>query len=173
MIEIRIARREEMPQLRKLAIDTSMETFAEFNTPENMAAFLNEAYSEAQIEKDWSEPGAILYLAWDDKRLVGFARVRRSREAADRLGENTIELHRLYVRADYQGKKVGSRLIQTVIDYATGERAEWLWLGVWEHNVKAQAFYSKWGFTRFSEHIFPMGDDPQTDWLLKKRLTPS
>jgi ribosomal protein S18 acetylase RimI-like enzyme len=60
--------------------------------------------------------------------------------------------------------------MEKTMDYATSNKFEWIWLGVWEKNYKAQQFYARWGFERFSEHTFWMGDDPQVDWLLKKKL---
>lgn len=71
---------------------------------------------------------------------------------------------------NYQGKKVGSALMRFALDYARAQNLEWIWLGVWENNHRAQEFYAHWGFERFSEHIFMMGPDPQTDWLMRFRL---
>ena len=102
--------------------------------------------------------------------MVGFVRLRKSNEAASYLGENAIELHRLYLLTSVQGQSVGQLLMEKALAYAMQGRFEWIWLGVWEKNFKAQRFYKRWGFERFSEHTFWMGDDPQVDWLLKKKL---
>jgi len=171
MIEIRTAQREELKRLRDIAIESYEQAFASFNTRENMDVFLSEAYSLDQLEKEWNEEGSIYYLAWDGDQQVGFARIRRSTEVESQLGKNSIELHRLYVHPDHQGKKVGSALMHHVLDYSVQHGFDWLWLGVWEHNIKAQEFYFKWGFQKFGAHIFQMGDDAQTDWLLRKKLT--
>ncbi len=171
MILIRPARQKDLGLLRKIAIKTSVDTFAEFNTPENMEFFLRQAYDPAQLEKEWNEEGSIYYLAWDERLLVGFSRLRLNDEAKSYLGKNTVELQRLYVHPDHQGKKIGSMLMQKALDHAQARGYEWLWLGVWERNFKAQEFYTKWGFVKFAEHVFQMGDDPQTDWLLKKKIS--
>jgi GNAT superfamily N-acetyltransferase len=170
MIEVRPARREELGLLRKVAIETFIEAFAEFNTSENMEAFLKEAYHPDTLEKEWSEVGSVCYLAWDENELIGFVRLRRSNEVEAHLGTNTIELQRLYVHPLHQGKKTGSLLMKKVIDYSSKQGYDWIWLGVWERNFKAQEFYATWGFERFSEHTFRMGDDPQVDWLLRMRV---
>jgi len=170
MIEVRPARKEELGLLRKVAIETFIETFAEFNTPENMEAVLKEAYDADTLEREWREEGSVCYLAWEGNNLIGFVRLRLNDEAEDRLGKNTIELQRLYVHPDHQGKKTGSLLMKQVVDYSSKQGYDWVWLGVWERNYKAQEFYAKWGFEKFSEHIFQMGDDPQVDWLLRKRV---
>ena len=170
MIEVRPARKEELSLLRKVAIETFIETFAEFNTPENMEAVLKEAYDADTLEREWREEGSVCYLAWEGNNLIGFVRLRLNDEAEDRLGKNTIELQRLYVHPAHQGKKTGSLLMKRVVDYSSKQGYDWIWLGVWERNYKAQEFYAKWGFERFSEHTFQMGDDPQVDWLLRKRV---
>ncbi len=147
-----------------------MHTFAEFNTLENMDAFLRQAFDPAQLEKELDEAGSAYYLAWEDEMIIGFVRLRLNDEAEAYLGKSNLELQRLYVHPKHQGKKIGSMLMQMALDYAREGAYEWLWLGVWERNFKAQEFYAKWGFEKFAEHIFQMGDDPQTDWLLKKRI---
>ncbi len=171
MIELRPARLEELEMLRKVAIETFIEAFAEFNTAENMEAFLRETYDPDTLEKEWREEGAISYLAWEENDPIGFARLRRNGEVENQLGKNTIELQRLYVHPFHQGKKIGSLLMKQAVEYSRKERYDWIWLGVWERNFKAQEFYAKWGFEKFSEHIFQMGNDPQVDWLLRKRVS--
>jgi ribosomal protein S18 acetylase RimI-like enzyme len=170
MIEVRPVRREELSMLRKVAIETFIASFAEFNTAENMEAFLKEAYRPGTLEKEWMEGGSVCYLAWDENDLIGFVRLRLNDEVENQLGKNTIELQRLYVHPLHQGKKVGSLLMKRAVDYSLEQGYDWIWLGVWERNFKAQEFYAKWGFERFGKHIFQMGDDPQTDWLLRKRV---
>lgn len=171
MISLRLAERKDLTLLRKIAIETNVDTFAEFNTPENMDAFLREYYNPSRLEEEFEEAGSVCFLAWDEEKLVGFSRLRLNDEAESQLGKNTIELQRLYVHPDHQGKRIGSLLMQNALDYAKECGLEWLWLGVWERNFKAQGFYAKWGFERFGSHVFPMGDDPQTDWLLKKKIS--
>jgi ribosomal protein S18 acetylase RimI-like enzyme len=170
MIEVRPARQEELGMLRKVAIDTFIASFAEFNTAENMEAFLMEAYRPDTLEKEWREEGSICYLAWEENDLLGFVRLRRNDEVEDQLGKNTIELQRLYVHPVHQGKKIGSLMMKQAVDYSGRQGYDWIWLGVWERNFKAQEFYVKWGFEKFSEHIFQMGDDPQVDWLLRRKV---
>jgi diamine N-acetyltransferase len=170
MVEIRLVQHKELPQLRKIAIETYIDTFAPFNSSENMELFLNEAYHPEQIEREWLEPGSVSYLAWENETPAGYARLRLSNEAENLLGTNTLELQRLYVHPAYKNRKVGASLMQKTREYATLHKFDWLWLGVWERNFKAQEFYAKWGFEKFGEHIFKMGNDDQIDWLLKVQL---
>jgi ribosomal protein S18 acetylase RimI-like enzyme len=170
MIKLRKAKIEELPAVRELAIEVYTDTFAEHNTPENLDAFFKEAYSSEKFNNEFHEPNSVLYIAVDDLKIVGFLRLRNSSEADKYLGKNHIELHRLYIHRDYQGSSVSKMFMEHALKYAREKNHEWIWLGVWEKNFRAQKFYAKWGFERFSEHIFQMGDDPQTDWLLKKRI---
>ncbi len=170
MIEIREARPEDIPLLLQVSIETQMDTFADQNTPEIMEAHIQRSYNRELFEKEFYEPGTAFYIAWEGDEMAGFLRMRVTDEAEKYLGKNAVELHRIYVRRGFQGKKIGYALMQQAISYGRDRHFEWLWLGVWEHNVKAQEFYEKCGFTRFAEHVFWMGHDPQNDWLLKFKL---
>jgi len=135
-----------------------------------MEAYLENAYSFEKLETEFSEPDSMYYIAWDASTPAGFLRIRVTNEAEAYLGKNAIELQRLYVTKNFQGKKIGVLLMQKALDHSKEHNYEWLWLGVWEKNFKAQEFYKKLGFERFSEHTFWMGPDPQVDWLLKLKL---
>jgi ribosomal protein S18 acetylase RimI-like enzyme len=170
MIEIKQAKIEDTAAMREVAIQSYSDTFSESNTPENLEAFFKEAYSLEKMRKEYDEPGSMLYLACEGSRVAGFLRLRTTQEVEKELGLNTIELQRLYIHKDFQNQKVGKMLMQKAIDYAVEKKFEWIWLGVWERNFNAQRFYNKWGFEKFGEHVFQMGDDPQIDWLMKKSL---
>lgn len=156
--------------MREVAIRSYTDTFADSNTPENMEAFFTESYSLSKLENEFYEPLSVLYLACDADKVVGFLRLRVNDEVKNELGENTIELQRLYIDTDYHGIQIGKHLMEKALIYARENRFNWIWLGVWERNFNAQHFYAKWGFEKFGEHVFQMGDDPQIDWLLKKKL---
>lgn len=169
-VAIRLARQEDIPELRRIAIETQVDTFGAFNTPENMTAYIEQAYDPQQFTRELVEPKSAYYLAWEDGQLLGFARVRVTDEVKAYLGDNTLEIQRLYVVRASHGKGIGKLLMERCLEHARAGKFEWIWLGVWEHNVKAQQFYAAWGFERFGSHIFQMGDDPQTDWLLRRRV---
>jgi diamine N-acetyltransferase len=167
---IRELSEKDIPVLRDLAIQIYRDTFSDANTPENMEAFISKDYSVSSFQREFREDGSHYYFALDHDQPAGYLRLRKNSEADFHLGSNTIELHRLYIDVNYQGKQVGSLLMQHALDVAKAMKVDWIWLGVWEHNPKAQKFYSKWGFERFAEHVFYMGDEAQTDWLLKKKI---
>lgn len=170
MIEIREARVDDIPEMRQVAITTYQDTFSHFNTPENLQIYFDQAYSLPALMRELDEVNAKLFIAFDENKILGFARLREYDEVRDLLGDNTIELQRLYVLTEAQGKSIGKMLMNQALSYASQKGYDWIWLGVWERNYKAQEFYKKWGFEKFSEHTFWQGDDPQIDWLLKKNL---
>jgi diamine N-acetyltransferase len=170
MIEIREATIHDIPTMREVAISSYTDTFAIHNTPENMEAFYADTYDLKKLQAEFHEPNTRLLLAFEGNNQVGFVRLRMSDEVENLIGKNTIELQRLYVLTSAQGKSVGRLLMEASMAYAKQGKYEWIWLGVWEKNFRAQRFYENWGFEKFSEHTFWMGDDPQVDWLLKKKL---
>ena len=161
---------EDTSAMREVAVQSYYDTFADSNTPENMVAFLSESYNLNKLEAEFYEQGSVLYLACEGDKVIGFLRLRLNDEVSEELGANSIELQRLYIDSDYHGKHVGRKLMEQAMAYAHQNKFDWIWLGVWERNFKAQKFYANWGFERFGEHVFQMGDDPQIDWILKRRL---
>jgi GNAT superfamily N-acetyltransferase len=145
-------------------------TFAPMNSKEDMIVYLNEAFNDEVILSEINERDAVYFIALDRQVPAGYARVRISNEVKETLGAHSLEVHRLYAMPAYLGKGVGALLMKTCLDHALSRGFDWIWLGVWEKNYKAQEFYARWGFEKFGEHDFLMGKDLQTDWLLRKGL---
>jgi ribosomal protein S18 acetylase RimI-like enzyme len=161
----------EAETLAELATRTYSDTFAAFNTQENMEAYLSAAFSVEQIALELNDPRSAFFMAELAGRNVGYAKLLRAGEAPECVPpEKAIELVRLYVDTSVLGAGVGAALMQACMERAKSEGFQTIFLGVWEHNARAQAFYRKWGFERAGEHIFQMGDDPQTDWWMIRRL---
>lgn len=167
---IREATLADLPKLRALAISVFTITFEKANNPDDFKAFMDEAYSEAQMRKELAEPGAVYLVAEDGEQFAGYARVRENNEVDHYLGTNHLELQRLYADIPWQGKGVAKALMDACEKIALDRGKDWIWLGVWEHNPKAQHYYQKHGYERFSEHSFMLGNDKQTDWLMRKSV---
>jgi ribosomal protein S18 acetylase RimI-like enzyme len=167
---IREATISDLPKLRALAISVFTVTFEKANNPNDFKAFMDEAYSEAQMRKELAEPGAVYLIAEDGEHFAGYARVRENNEVDNDLGKNHLELQRLYADIPWQGKGVAKALMDACEKIARDRGKDWIWLGVWEHNPKAQHYYHKHGYERFSEHSFMLGNDKQTDWLMRKKI---
>lgn len=144
-------------------------TFAKDNTEENMKAYLAKSFNTEKVKEEIIEMDSQFFLALLGDVPVGYARMRKNNEL-DEFSGSAVELERIYVIRKVLGKKIGAALLQACLEYAQQKGFAWVWLGVWEHNKKAQQFYSKWGFKKFGEKPFQLGDDPQVDWLMKKRI---
>lgn len=147
------------------------EAFEKDNNPDDFKTYTDEAFSEQQITKDVTETGSVFFLAYINNEAAGYARVRVSSEVQNQFpGKKLLELHRLYSLKRYIGKGLGKALMNHCLAHAKQNKFDIVWLGVWEHNLHAQKFYTNFGFEKFSSHIFMVGTDPQTDYLLKKNL---
>lgn len=167
-MNIKIATIEDIDSLCEIGAMTFVETYGEQNTPENLLNYLEEKFNNEQILGEIKTPKTIFLLVELENKAIGYAKMRVN------LVENpdtaSLEIERIYIGKNHHGKKYGAALMQKCIDIALENNYESIWLGVWEHNPKAYNFYQKWGFEVFGEHIFKLGDDEQTDFLMKKTL---
>jgi len=168
--QIRTATAADAETLAALAARTFYDAFADMNTAENMKAYMSKAFSVQQVTAELSDPLAKFLLAEIEGVIVGYAKLLTGKIPACVTGPNPIELVRLYVDKNCLGAGVGNDLMQASLDEARslGHRA--IYLGVWEHNHRAQSFYFRWNFRVVGSHIFQMGTDAQMDWLMEREL---
>ena len=174
---VRPATLADASRLSELAASTFRETFAHANTPDDMARYVAEAFTPERQAAEITDPAGIVLVAEsradtdaDDAALVGYAHLVAGPAPAVVQGPAPLELKRLYVGRAWHGQGVAQALMDAALDAARAHGARTLWLGVWERNPRAVAFYGKYGFARVGEHTFVLGDDAQTDWLLARRL---
>lgn len=170
-ISVRTCNQKDVEALVALGIKTFRDTFDEYNTPENMIHYINDTFTRKIIEHEMKQPGTVFFLAFDGRKAAGYAKVRSSHTPTGLSSTSALEIERLYAHREYVGKRVGYMLMQTCLAYAKKKNIQTLWLGVWEKNARAISFYEKNGFVRFGQHTFMLGQDAQTDWLMKKELT--
>jgi len=149
---------------------TFYDSFAPFNTTEDMDKFMNEQFTREKLMGEVEAPGNIFLLAYCNGEVAGYARLKELPDITMPANVPAIEIARIYALETSIGKGVGSALMKRIIDIARQKNKEIIWLGVWEKNQRAIDFYKKWGFERFGEHDFVLGSDVQTDWLMKKPL---
>ena len=167
---IRRAVRADAHLLAELGARTFSETFAADNTPEDMAAYIASSFNADQLEAQLGDSRSIFLIAHIDGVAVGYARLHCGDVSKSVEGERPIELVRLYVSAQWLGRGVGEALMRECISEVRQEGYRTLWLGVWEHNSRARAFYRKWAFHEVGEHIFQLGADRQTDVLMERSV---
>ena len=149
---------------------TFYDTFAAYNSKADMDKFLNEQFTKGRLMLEVGAKDNTFLLAYDEKDIAGYVKLRNERVPISLGNINAIEIARLYAMTDRIGKGIGSLLMQSSINIAKEKNKEWLWLGVWEKNQRAIDFYLRWGFEKFDETDFLLGDDLQKDWLMKKKV---
>lgn len=170
MVTIRPATRKDAALIADMSRQTFYDSFAAVNTKENMDKFLNEQFTHEALMDEVGAERNIFLMAFDEETPVGYVRMRENNIPPGLGTDHAIEIARIYVLADWIGKGIGRLLMQKCIDTAIQKGYSTLWLGVWEHNQRAIDFYSAWGFAKFADHDFILGDDVQNDWLMKKVL---
>jgi diamine N-acetyltransferase len=158
--------------LADLAARTFRETFAANNRPEDMALHAARAYGRSQQESELLDPGITTLLVEIDGALAAYAQVRLGQPPPCVTGEAPIELWRFYISQAWQGQGVAQSLMRKVESEAYQHGGRTLWLGVWERNERAKAFYRKSGFTDVGSHVFMLGTDAQTDRIMVRPLSP-
>jgi len=167
-IQIREATIEDAVLVADLSQRTFFETFAKSNTEEDMQKFLKEQFTRGKLILEVGQPGLQFFLAYLDKQVAGYVKLRTGKNPPPLHGTKALEIARLYAAEAFIGKGVGKALMQKSIAVAQAAGKNVVWLGVWEKNTRAIAFYHKWGFTQFGETDFLLGNDLQRDWLMKK-----
>lgn len=163
----------DVDQLQKIGQQTFVETFSEGNTAENMTKYLEEGFSIEKLTTELKDKDSLFYFAIFDKNVIGYLKLNFGKSQTELKDDKSIEIERIYVLKQFHGKSVGQILYQKAIEIAENEDYRYVWLGVWEENVRAINFYKKNGFVAFDKHIFQLGDDAQTDIMMKLELKKS
>lgn len=149
------------------------DTFAPDNTEADMKKFMDEQFTKGRLMLEVGRGDNLFLLAYEGEKVAGYVKLREGKRLPGLGGAASIEIARLYAVKEFIGKGIGRRLMQAALDIAKEQAKEVVWLGVWEKNERAIAFYSCWGFQKFGDADFLLGDDLQHDWLMKKSLVES
>ena len=152
---------------------TFRDTFGAMNTAANMRLHCQASYSPDMQSREIGDPALDTLLSEHDGQLVGFAQLRDAACPASTQAARPFEIQRLYVASTWHGKGVAQGLMREMIGMATKRGADLVWLGVWENNPRAIAFYDKHGFAQAGAHVFLLGLDPQRDLLMTRRIDPA
>ena len=151
----------EITELQQISRETFAQTFAEFNTAEDMESYLSTNLSIETLSAEIEQEGSEFYVWKDNDQWMGYIKFNYT---------DSLEIERLYILSEYQGKGLGKKFMQFAFDKARELNFHQVWLGVWEHNHKAIAFYESLGFQAFGEHDFFLGSDRQRDVLYRTSL---
>ena len=161
---------DDLSILKEISIKTFTETFAKDNTPEDTQKYIETNFTDEKILSEIKNEGSYFFIAFLDEKPVAYLKLNVGKAQTEEQGDDSMEIQRIYVLSEFKGKRIGSKLMEKAEDEAKKMKVKRIWLGVWEHNDAALAFYDKKGYKRFSEHIFMFGNDPQTDYLLEKKI---
>jgi diamine N-acetyltransferase len=169
---IKPAQAGDAERLAEFAERVFDEVFSPGNDEGDMASYLNEAFSPEIQRREITEPGGIVLLATDSAtgELAGYLHIAAAERPACVTGDAPVELKRLYVDPSHHRKGIGKKLLDEGLARAKAAGARTVWLGVWERNFTAQAFYTREGFVRVGDHPFVLGSDTQTDWIMQRIL---
>ncbi|MFT5251679.1 MAG: ribosomal protein S18 acetylase RimI-like enzyme [Flavobacteriales bacterium] len=169
-IQIRKATLSDLSLLKMISIQTFTETFAAVNTEANIETYITNNLNEKVLIKELANKQSAFYLALKNDTIVGYLKINWGAAQTESLKGDVLEIHRIYVLQEFKGKKIGQHLLLEAIAIARRKELEYLWLGVWENNHNALAFYKKNDFIAFGTHNFTLGEGEQTDLLLKLQL---
>lgn len=170
MIEMKAMTLDDLDTLQAISIETFKDTFGADNSTEAMETFLTSAYSLEQLHDELVNPESFFYFAMQNKSIVGYVKLNIGDAQTEAQGSDALEIQKIYVLPAYKRQGIGSDLIQQVLVIATKKHKSKVWLGVWERNFPALAFYKQCGFEQVGAHVFKLGDEQQTDYLMQKVL---
>ena len=162
-IEIIACDKDDLKAIQRISRQTFSDTFDEYNTKDNMNAFLEGAYNSDKLANELSDINSQFYIVKVDGDIAGYSKLN--------FKDGEFELERIYVDKAFQKYGIGKILLDHAISSAKLQKCDHINLGVWEHNENAKAFYKKMGFERIGQHIFQLGDSAQTDYILTKKLS--
>lgn len=160
----------DVQALRSISYETFDETFAPYNTPDNMSAYMDQAYDVNKLEEELLHPHSQFYFVIKDGQHAGYMKLNTDDAQSEPMGDEALEIERIYVRSTFQKQGLGRYLLDQALNIAAEHRKSEIWLGVWENNDNALAFYHRLGFVQIGEHSFYMGDDRQTDLIMMRKL---
>jgi diamine N-acetyltransferase len=170
-IRIRKVTVNDIDQLQMISKRTFLEAFASGNEEKNIAQYIEKAFSAHKLLEEVKNINSEFYFAQAGSEVIGYLKLNSGDGQTELQDQSALEIERIYVLKDYHGKNVGQLLYEEAIKIARQRNAEYVWLGVWEENPRAINFYKKNGFIEFDKHIFQLGNEEQTDIMMKLQLS--
>ena len=169
-IQIIAVTENNLADLRNISIQTFTETYADKNTEEDLALYIKNSFALDKLNAEVGNKGSSFFLAVEKDIAIGYLKINRGDAQTDLQDTDSLEIERIYVAQSHQSQGIGRLLYKKAIQVAKDLSLSYIWLGVWEHNPKAIQFYESNGFVAFDKHVFILGDDEQTDILMKVLL---
>jgi ribosomal protein S18 acetylase RimI-like enzyme len=161
---------KDLPLLQQISHETFYDTFKNQNSTENMNAYLEKAFSLNQLEQELSNHFTQFYFVTVNQEVTGYLKINMNDAQSEKMGDDALEIERIYLKSGYQKLGLGKHLLNKALETAVENNKKKVWLGVWEKNENAIAFYERMGFHLTGSHSFYMGDEEQKDFIMTKTL---
>ncbi|RRQ49963.1 GNAT family N-acetyltransferase [Maribacter algicola] len=157
----------DVEQLMSISRTTFSDAFRNQNDPADFNSYLEQAFSKEQLCRELENPKMTFYFVYFEGVLAAYFKLNEGDAQTDIKQKDSMELERIYVLKAFQGKQLGKRILDWIKDRAGNVGKSFLWLGVWEKNPRAIVFYERHGFYKFGTHPYFIGNDKQTDYLMR------
>lgn len=171
-MQILRARQEHLEQLRDFAERTFRAAFEASNDPQRFEEYCQKSFSSARFQAELAQPESAFWLVFEGETLAAYLKLNFDKNPEELAGTPTVQVERLYVAPEFQGQRIGERLLDFAGQEASARAARWIWLTVWQENPPAVRFYERNGYEIFGTKTFWLGDEAQTDWLMRRALQP-
>ncbi len=170
MWSIRRAETKDASALAILAEKTFRDTFEADNSGADMDQHCKDTYS-AQIQtREILDPEMDTFVCQHEQALIAYTQLSWQAAPSCVQASNPVEIRRFYVDSPWHGQGIAQTMMKTLLEHVASKNADQIWLGVWEHNPRAQRFYQKMGFLEVGDHVFQLGSDPQRDLILSRKV---
>ena len=169
-INIKKCTLENSRELQEISYETFNETFKDQNSPENMNTYLERAFDLKKLEEELSNISSQFFFVYFNNEVAGYLKININDAQSEEMGDDSLEIERIYIKNNFQKHGLGKYLFNKVMEIAIERNKKKIWLGVWEKNENAIAFYKKMGFVQTGAHSFYMGDEEQMDFIMTKTL---
>ncbi len=161
---------EDLTELTKISRRTFRDAFEFQNDPSDFNHYLSTALSSETLSTELQHPDRSFYFVRLNNQNVAYFKINENQAQTDLRDAEGMEIERIYVLQEFQGQKIGEWMIWEILKIGRKKGKEYLWLGVWEQNMKAIRFYERLGFIRIGKHPYYIGNDRQMDWLMKLNI---
>ena len=160
----------DLTDLCQISVQTFTESFKQLNNPADFDEYISRAYTPQRMTAELQNLGSNFFFLKIENQILGYLKINVAPAQSEINDPESLEIERIYLLKTAQNKQLGHKMLQYAIEIATQKQKKYIWLGVWEKNEKAIRFYEKKGFRIFDKHIFEIGNDPQTDFLMRLEL---
>ncbi|MGF1559079.1 MAG: GNAT family N-acetyltransferase [Flavobacteriaceae bacterium] len=161
----------DLNDLVQVSRETFVDAFEKDNDPEDFQNYIDFAFDKQKLQDELDNPDAAFYFGLIGDQVIGYIKLNQNDAQTDIRAHEAIELERIYVKKEFQGRKIGEQLLKEALEIASKACKTYIWLGVWEKNTNAIRFYERHGFSKFGTHPYFIGNDEQTDWLMHYDLS--